>query len=321
MRARRSKFGRNPRGLSVFIKTEISHLFQNRITGNLNLTFIVKKELCNLGKDLVIMFCYVPPEGNAYYEDLDEENGITLLTAEIEELHTKHNNCLMMIMGDLNARTGNKQDFIWQDSIKHIVQTTDWYEADDFQKIRNSMDTEINRFGTTLVDTCKIFGLHMLNGRIGEDTQGNFTYISERGKSLIDYVILSAHLHNIVDTFKVDTELTLSDHLPLITEIKFENQAIHQETEGQKWVKYKPPQNTEGRNRYRQALTSEDCQRKLAESAHWLLQSDINNAVNSVTEAIQLAAVEFATQFPANLNIRKQQHRHRIGKLKKGETR
>ncbi|UYV76621.1 SETMAR [Cordylochernes scorpioides] len=60
------------------------------------------------------------------------------------------------------------------------------------------------------------------NGRSRGDKDGDFTYISERGSSTIDYCILSQGSLQILLDFKVDDQL-YSDHHPLVLTIKGQN--------------------------------------------------------------------------------------------------
>ena len=59
-------------------------------------------------------------------------------------------------------------------------------------------DKSINTNGRKLLDFCKQNGLHICNGRIGEDKNvGKFTYIASTGRSVIDYVISNPALFHL----------------------------------------------------------------------------------------------------------------------------
>ena len=67
-----------------------------------------------------------------------------------------------------------------------------------------------------LIDFCKIYGIYIANGRIGNDKGiGNYTFIGTQGCSVIDYVIMSPHLFNITDYFDIEKQAE-SSHLPLV---------------------------------------------------------------------------------------------------------
>ena len=49
----------------------------------------------------------------------------------------------------------------------------------------------VNNFGHDLLCLCYGFDLTILNGSITGDMEGNFTYISSAGSSVIDYFLVS----------------------------------------------------------------------------------------------------------------------------------
>ena len=56
--------------------------------------------------------------------------------------------------------------------------------------------------------------VHMLNGRLYDDADGNITCISNEGKSLVDYIIASTSLFDKCTYFCIGTQY-FSDHFPL----------------------------------------------------------------------------------------------------------
>ena len=54
-----------------------------------------------------------------------------------------------------------------------------------------SKDVTLNEFGWYLLYVCEQFNLVVLNGLLPGDEDGNFTYISHSGSSIIDYFIMS----------------------------------------------------------------------------------------------------------------------------------
>ena len=86
----------------------------------------------------VIMICaYIPPIGSIYYSD-EDENGMELLRSKINEKSAQYPEDKIFVMGDLNSRIGQKQDFI-NDSVNDIPNMV-WYIADDFNMQRKSKD-------------------------------------------------------------------------------------------------------------------------------------------------------------------------------------
>ena len=68
---------------------------------------------------------------------------------------------------------------------------------------------------------CTDYGLVILNGCTLGDDEGDFTFISGTGQSVIDYCAVSQDLLNLVESFNVDTRVW-SDHMPISLTLKFE---------------------------------------------------------------------------------------------------
>ena len=67
---------------------------------------------------------------------------------------------------------------------------------------RYSLDLKSDSSGLRLLNICKEASLRIVNGRLGLDKeQGNFTYQSVLGKSVIDYVLLQPEMFDNVMHF------------------------------------------------------------------------------------------------------------------------
>jgi len=104
----------------------------------------------------------------------------------------------LYICGDFNARCGNIQDFI---------------EGVDNVQIRNVIDDVSNRNGDLLIEFLVDCNMCMLNGRTGSH---DFTNISSKGKSVVDYT-LTPHeqICDVVD-FRVHTMSDVVTRLDLL---------------------------------------------------------------------------------------------------------
>jgi hypothetical protein len=127
--------------------------------------------------------------------------------------------CDILMTGDFNARTCEEADYIPNDDITHMP-IDEWYSVDNFNIPRCSRDNTVapNAFGRYLLDMCSTFGIHMLNGRFPGDCDGEFTYSTKIGNSVVDYMLASTELFNNIRSFKVDN-MTDSDHFPLVCEL------------------------------------------------------------------------------------------------------
>ena len=132
-----SKHGRGSGGIEVFIRKNISKYF-TRIKSDFkhSISFIVDDRL--FGCSVVYMVVYLPPEGSKAYNV--EMNGVNLLEEEITRLQNKYPDSQMLITGDLNARTKDEPDFIFDDTIDHIPIDNQFYVPSHFNSPRCSKD-------------------------------------------------------------------------------------------------------------------------------------------------------------------------------------
>ena len=140
--------------------------------------------------------------------------GIGLLENMISTFGALNEKVNISIMGDLNARTAERSDFI-QD--KNIVPVLEEYEVflHDEASIRTSCDKGVNKSCLELLELCKVYVLRICNGRQGSDNGiGNFTFIGGGGNSVIHYVICSEDILSHIKTFNIE-ERTESHHFPV----------------------------------------------------------------------------------------------------------
>ena len=192
--------------------------------------------------DLIMIFTYIPPENSPVYTQ--EANGIVLLNENINEIFLRYPSADLFVSGDLNSRTGDLQDFIPFEDLQFVFGETE-YSADPFDITRQSKDDTCNRFGTSLIDLCCTHNIHVLNGRLFEDTEGEILCVANNGRSVVDYMLAQTSLFTSFTHFQVCNE-DYSDHFPLCCKIllacqKHENTAnswqdIFNES---KWSRYK----------------------------------------------------------------------------------
>ena len=210
-----SKYSKASGGVAVYVtntlKTQV-----NRINNDFKfgVIFTVCKSILKQAFDLVLMCIYCQPEGSPVYKE--QENGIEILFNEILNVQCAYPSHKILIIGDLNARIGQNQDFISHDSVKCIPQMN-WYEEIEnvFSIERKSKDIVVNNFGKHLLESCKEMGLFVLNGRCLTDSEGEYTYISSTGKSIIDYFITEPEIYDLFTQFYV-SDMDIGDHLPVI---------------------------------------------------------------------------------------------------------
>ena len=128
-------------------------------------------------------------------------------------------NVSFIVAGDMNARVKDLLDYILNDDVDAIFGDAVDYPGDTFNISRNTRDTELNRFGKTLINLWCTYDIHLLNGRFPGDECGNFTCIANRGKSVVDYFIMSTTLFDRVIDFYIDIT-DFHDHFPVVCWIK-----------------------------------------------------------------------------------------------------
>ena len=59
---------------------------------------------------------------------------------------------------------------------------------------RMSKDKTCNNFGLSLINVCQLYGIHIVNGRLFDDTLGEISSVANDGSSVVDYFIGSSKL-------------------------------------------------------------------------------------------------------------------------------
>jgi exonuclease III len=203
--------------------------------------------------------CYMPHGESSYF---GHENG---------DLNARHHwECLqsgiakyqklgeIIIMGDLNARTGQLDDRFDDDDMKEweVLTEAGLPVASNMVQMhahmrrfqcRVSADDCVNSHGKHLVHLCKNHGLLIMNGRLPGDRHGSFTYFhggkKEGRRSTIDYFIASPGIvYDSNFTIRGTSDLCIHDisslprrfsggkydHLPVMLYIDVDNMAVQQ---------------------------------------------------------------------------------------------
>ena len=158
-------------------------------------------------------FCYIPPGDST--ATLNEASQWSTFQAEVEEYATRGK---VILCGDLNARTGNCNDFIAYDS-DLPVRSSFRYIVDSAIP-RTSKDTTVNTQGRYLLDLCISSRIRIVNGRLDGDSHGGYTCYTPRGCSVVDYALVSADMLQEVLYFKVEDLPIYSDHFPIVLSVK-----------------------------------------------------------------------------------------------------
>ena len=152
------------------------------------------KTLFSLERDLIVGAIYLSPAGSVIYTE--GESVVQLLEEKIAKIMDQHHDCDILLAGDFNSRTGHLEDYILSDNTDYIpeIDGNDNYDTDHFEVPRNSKDPEQNSFGRELISFCRSYGIHILNGRKEGDIDGKITCISNRGSSVVDYMMVNTRI-------------------------------------------------------------------------------------------------------------------------------
>ena len=129
--------------------------------------------------------CYLPPEGSSIGNTAQE-----FYETLLYQVYLYFDDDPVLLTGDFNSRmSAAKQDF---------------NPGIDIIPPRCGIDTENNKFGEYLIDFLKDSNMCVVNGRF-DSAKDNFTHISNRGKSVVDYFVVPYVHINLVNDFEVKT--------------------------------------------------------------------------------------------------------------------
>ena len=175
--------GRQSGGMICFVEQSISKYFEQlNVTLENTIVFKISKLLFGSSEDILFISTYIPPMGSRFYDHKAISDGIVLLERAILDLIVSHEDCSVILCGDLNARTGVKNTYFGADIMDVTTVILD--------ESRQSQDNVINSFSRSLLSLCSGLDFGIFNGC----TPGNsdkYTYISVYGNSLVDYFIVS----------------------------------------------------------------------------------------------------------------------------------
>ena len=200
--------GRLSGGVLCMIHKSLARYFTVlRCSYDNTIVFRVQKELFGTENDVMLFNVYLPPSGSTYYDTVDENNGVEILSKCILEMTEIYDDCSVLLCGDINARTGTINTTVDNnlfDMRSCVLDNT-----------RSSADETINDFGKSLLDLCVAFNLTILNGCVDSRNSCNYTYVSPIGCSVIDYCIATDDLVSLCSSFKIG-EYALSAHMYLL---------------------------------------------------------------------------------------------------------
>ena len=153
------------------------------------IVLLLNGNLLNLENDVIFCFTYISPEGSPIYDNITGRNGVQNFENKLFDIVSQYPDAGVVLAGDFNARCCDLQDITIDDNVDFIFDDSVVYESDNFLLGRNSKDKTCNTYGFSLIDMCKTYGVHFLNGRINGDNEGEITCVANDGSKFVDYVI------------------------------------------------------------------------------------------------------------------------------------
>ena len=126
----------------------------------------------------------------------------------------------MLILGDLNARTGSQgqSQYNFDNHLHHLLPEADKLPCD---LDRCSCDEKSNNSGRTLLRICSNHNLRIGNGKTSEDRLGNCTCFNYEGARVVDYLIVEETIYDKILKFRVLPRTFDSKHSPVAATLKF----------------------------------------------------------------------------------------------------
>lgn len=181
----------------------------------------------------MMCLCYTVPRSSSR-QDLIETHVFDKISEDLADFDERYgDSCQYMIVGDMNARTGEHKDYVDHDNTNYVPVPEDC-EVDDDVPLRVSCDKKApDEYGHKLLDLCKTCSLRIVNGRVCSDKGiGCYTSVNKRGKSVIDYVLCKSEMFKQICEFKVHDVSEWSDHCKLSFSVKAKRVAKNKHTSG-----------------------------------------------------------------------------------------
>lgn len=255
----------------------------------------IQGPLCSLNSDLYLGCVYIPPNNSSFHRvyncDIFNE-----LESQITTYLAKGK---VMLLGDINARTSNRDDFIFNDFINcdilsEVIELLT-YEIDKPLPVRINPDKVVNEYGSKLLSLCKSSGLRILNGRHKHALDRDYTFCGGRGLSVVDYFISTPDIFDITEKFIVSSFTTFSDHAPLHVELQcsmleFEKPTVESDLHTSRKCRWNPDYYDEAKGVLLSCLENLNI---TSESVDVECQNTIDTAVDQFTSQLSKAFEPF----------------------------
>ena len=226
-RKQNEKAKRDSGGILVFVKNTLSQYIEVVDKNDEDLLWLkFHKHSDNNSCHLYLCCTYISPKSLGRFQ-LDEVSKLDKLHHDVMKFKCKVH---VMILGDINCKTGTEDDFIDIQPAEQFVAVPDDDDIHISDVIVNncvnkhhmSKDKIVNENGKQLLNMCKTDNLFIVNGRIGSDLKCDFTCHTARGQSVVDYFIVDGLLLRNISVFSVNKLTPLSDHCSISINLRLD---------------------------------------------------------------------------------------------------
>ena len=153
------------------------------------------KKYTNADYNKIMCFCDNLPENSLHREANGQDRFSKIKDGIVFYKSIYGDECKFHIVGDLNARVGEMNDFIENDDVSYLPVPDDYIMDEPFIGTRTSKDKTINNSGKNLIDLCKTCDLRIVLMVVGRWCWSwDYTFMNDCGQSVIDYVLCSSSL-------------------------------------------------------------------------------------------------------------------------------
>ena len=172
-------------GVSLLIRSLLFDNYRFHIVDT-SIDGILGVQMTDRYTDFVILIyvCYLPPVNTTWVYDSS-----AFFAHLISELYLNSHADCTILAGDFNARIGDAQDVN--------------YTIDSDIPVRFNIDNVKSGHGDQFLEFLNDSKLAVINGRVNPEND-NFTFLSSRGRSCVDYMVVPHDCLSYVKNFKVD---------------------------------------------------------------------------------------------------------------------
>ncbi|CAG2236293.1 unnamed protein product [Mytilus edulis] len=181
-------------GVGLLIKQWILNEYNcELIDGSFEGIFCVRFTSKSTNFTFTVLSCYLPPETSIWGRDSQG-----FFAQVLTNIYDQSESDMIILCGDFNSRIGNLKD----------------YSEFDCIPTRNVIDKTKNQHGKSFIEFLNESKMCILNGRY-DPVHDDFTCVSGRGKSVVDYICVPHDALKLIESFQVITARSIVENFNL----------------------------------------------------------------------------------------------------------